>query len=103
VVCPKAIRTAWRGAAEQMEVSIRDVINVEKLKRESFNISNEIRILAKILSKELNLKIFGFDLIKPINLEKYYIIDLNDFPSFKGIQNAEHIISNYIKNYLFKN
>ncbi|MFX1320066.1 MAG: RimK family alpha-L-glutamate ligase [Promethearchaeota archaeon] len=78
-------------------------IDVEKLKRKQFKISDDIRILAEILSKELNLKIFGFDLIKPINLEKYYIIDLNDFPSFKGIQNVENTIVAYIKNYLFKN
>jgi len=78
-------------------------IDVEKLKRKRFEISDDIRILAEILSKELNLKIFGFDLIKPINLEKYYIIDLNDFPSFKGIQNVENTIVAYIKNYLFKN
>ena len=78
-------------------------IDVEKLKRKQFKISDDIRILAEILSKELNLKIFGFDLIKPINLEKYYIIDLNDFPSFKGIQNVENTLVTYIKNYLFKN
>ncbi|MFX0042165.1 MAG: RimK family alpha-L-glutamate ligase [Candidatus Hodarchaeota archaeon] len=78
-------------------------IDVERLKRKPFEISDDIRSLTKILSKELNLKIFGFDLIKPINLEKYYIIDLNDFPSFKGIQNVEHTLVAYIKNYLFKN
>ena len=78
-------------------------IDVEKLKRKQFKISDDIRILAEILSKELNLKIFGFDLIKPLNLEKYYIIDLNDFPSFKGIQNVENTLVTYIKNYLFKN
>jgi glutathione synthase/RimK-type ligase-like ATP-grasp enzyme len=78
-------------------------LDVERLKRNQFEITNDIRILAETFSKELNLKIFGFDLIKPINLDKYYIIDLNDFPSFKGIQNVENTLVTYIKNYLFKN
>ncbi|MFX1314697.1 MAG: RimK family alpha-L-glutamate ligase [Promethearchaeota archaeon] len=77
-------------------------IDVEKLKRKKFEISLDIKNLAKNLSKELNLKIFGFDLIKPVNLDKYYIIDLNDFPSFKGIENVEKFIVAYIKNYLFQ-
>lgn len=80
----------------------KEYIDVEKLKRKQFTISDDVRILAETLSNQLNLKIFGFDLIKPINLDKYYIVDLNDFPSFKGIQNAENTLVAYIKNYLFK-
>ncbi|MFW9826805.1 MAG: RimK family alpha-L-glutamate ligase [Candidatus Thorarchaeota archaeon] len=75
-------------------------INVELLEREDFKISEDIRKLSEILSKELNLKIFGFDLVKSIDKEFLYLIDLNDFPSFKGIKNVENDLADYIKNYI---
>jgi glutathione synthase/RimK-type ligase-like ATP-grasp enzyme len=78
----------------------RDNIDVNLIKREEFEITEDIRKLSKILSKETELKIFGFDLVKPINQEQLYIIDLNDFPSFKGIANAENTLSTFIKNYV---
>ncbi|KKK82457.1 hypothetical protein LCGC14_2803180, partial [marine sediment metagenome] len=58
--------------------------------------------LSKILSHGLNLKIFGFDLIQPINQnnDKLYLVDLNDFPSFKGIPNIVDDLKNFIKNYV---
>jgi glutathione synthase/RimK-type ligase-like ATP-grasp enzyme len=77
-----------------------DHIDVSLIERESFEITEEIEQLSKILSKELNLKIFGFDLVKPIDQEVLYLIDLNDFPSFKGIPNIECELTEYIKNYI---
>ncbi|MFW9989238.1 MAG: RimK family alpha-L-glutamate ligase [Candidatus Odinarchaeota archaeon] len=77
-------------------------IDVSLIEREEFEVTEDIKRLSKILSEELNLKIFGFDLVKPIDLNKYYFIDLNDFPSFKGIPNADlelkKIIENFIEN-----
>ncbi|MFX0000146.1 MAG: RimK family alpha-L-glutamate ligase [Candidatus Hermodarchaeota archaeon] len=75
-------------------------IDVELLEREKFEITYDIYKLAQILSAELNLYIFGFDLVQPINDDKLYIIDLNDFPSFKGIPNVEIVLANFIKNYI---
>ena len=49
---------------------------------------------------ELKLKIFGFDFVKPIDQEKLYLIDLNDFPSFKGIPNIEKALSKFIEDYV---
>ncbi|UCD01254.1 MAG: hypothetical protein JSV23_10285 [Promethearchaeota archaeon] len=77
-----------------------DNIDVSLIEREEFEITEDIIRLSKILSKELNLKIFGFDLVKPINQDKYYLIDLNDFPSFKGIPNIENELTDFIKNYV---
>jgi len=75
-------------------------IDVSLIEREEFEITEDIIKLSKILSKELKLKIFGFDLVQPINQDKFYLIDLNDFPSFKGIPNIENELKDYIKNYV---
>jgi len=75
-------------------------IDVDAIDRTEFKVTEEIRALADILSKELDLKIFGFDLIKPIDKDRYYLIDLNDFPGFQGIKNVEKILSNYLLDYI---
>ena len=75
-------------------------IDVNLIEREEFEITEDIVKLSQILSKELNLKIFGFDLVKPISQDKLYLIDLNDFPSFKGIPNIENVLSKFIKDYV---
>ena len=77
-----------------------DNIDVDTIKRKEFKITKEIHNLAQILSKEMNLKIFGFDLIQPVNSNKYYFIDLNDFPGFRGIKNIESILSDYLINFI---
>ena len=77
-----------------------DKINVDTIKRKEFKISEEIRELASILAKELNLKIFGFDLIKLIDKDRFYFIDLNDFPGFRGIKNVENTLSRYLADYI---
>lgn len=76
-------------------------IDVGLIEREEFKITEEIIKLSRILSKELNLKIFGFDLVQLVNSDKFYIIDLNDFPSFKGIPDVESVLKKFIKNYVF--
>ncbi|MFX1326969.1 MAG: RimK family alpha-L-glutamate ligase [Promethearchaeota archaeon] len=77
-------------------------IDVDLIEREELKITKEIIKLSKILSKELKLKIFGFDLVQPINNDKLYIIDLNDFPSFKGIPSIEKELTDYLKNYVLE-
>jgi glutathione synthase/RimK-type ligase-like ATP-grasp enzyme len=74
-------------------------IDVSLIERTNFKITEEIRRLSQILSKELNLKIFGFDLVKPIDQDGLYLIDLNDFPSFKGIPKVEEVLTEFIKDY----
>lgn len=75
-------------------------IDVDVLDRKEFKITQSVTKLANFLAKELDLKIFGFDLIKPQNKRKYYLVDLNDFPGFKGIPNIEKVIANYLKDYI---
>ena len=74
-------------------------IDVSTIEREKFKVTKEIKHFSKILSNELNLKIFGFDLVYPTNSDKFYIIDLNDFPSFRGIPNIEKELKDYIEKY----
>jgi len=75
-------------------------IDVDSLERNEIKIKDDIRHLTKILSKELNLKIFGYDLIKPLDDDRFYLVDLNDFPGFKGIKNVEIVLANYILDYI---
>ncbi len=75
-------------------------INVDLIKREEFKITEDIITLAKILSQELKVKIFGFDLIQPFNHEKYYLIDLNDFPGFRGIKNIDNVLADFLITYI---
>jgi len=75
-------------------------IDVSQLEREEFEITEDIVQLSQILSKELNLRIFGFDLVKPLNQKKLYLIDLNDFPSFKGIPKIGNVLSQFIKGHI---
>ena len=73
-----------------------DDIDVDVIEREDYDVSDNIHRLARALSEGLNLKVFGFDLIKPIEQDKYYMVDLNDFPGFRGINNIETVLVEYI-------
>ena len=75
-------------------------IDVETIGRERFDVTIDMQNLAKILAKELNLKIFGFDLVKPLNQDKYYLIDLNDFPGFRGIKDIENVLADFLITYI---
>ena len=77
-----------------------DKIDVSTIKRDQIEITEEIKQFSKILSTELNLKIFGFDIVCSLENDKYYIIDLNDFPSFRGIPNIGKELKEYIENYV---
>jgi len=72
-------------------------IDVDTIEREEFEISKEIRNLANILGEKLKLKIFGFDLVKPLNQNEFYLIDLNDFPGLRGIKNIDKILADFLK------
>ncbi|MBD3253725.1 MAG: hypothetical protein GF383_01465 [Candidatus Lokiarchaeota archaeon] len=77
-----------------------DYINPDSIKKEQFDVPEKAKMIAKILSKELDLKLFGFDLIKSADQEKYYLIDVNDFPGYRGIPNVHEIIVDFLKNLL---
>jgi glutathione synthase/RimK-type ligase-like ATP-grasp enzyme len=54
------------------------------------------------LGKKLDLKIFGFDLVKPKQEEGYYLLDLNDFPGFRGINGIEKVLAEFLSEYINK-
>jgi glutathione synthase/RimK-type ligase-like ATP-grasp enzyme len=73
-----------------------DFIDVDKISREKFKVPKIMQALAKTLSRELKLKIFGFDLIKSLEDDKFYLIDLNDFPGLRGIKNIDNILADFL-------
>jgi len=75
-------------------------IDVDEMERSEFKITASVKKLAQIIAKELDLKIFGFDLIKPIDSRKYYLVDVNDFPGFKGIDSIEKVLANYLEDFI---
>lgn len=74
-----------------------DKVDVDFIKKEKIEITDRIEQVARILSKELNIKLFGFDLIKATDQEGYYLIDVNDFPGYRGIENIDKIIVDYFQ------
>ncbi len=75
-------------------------IDTAEIKRYDFELTEELEELARYLGKELNLKLFGFDLVKPLHEEGYYLIDINDFPGFRGVPEAAEEIVHLIKFFL---
>jgi len=75
-------------------------IDVDTVQRKDFEVSSSIKNLASILSNELKLKIFGFDLIKPIKDKRYYLIDLNEFPGLRGINKIDEVLANFLKDHV---
>ncbi|MFX1339701.1 MAG: RimK family alpha-L-glutamate ligase [Promethearchaeota archaeon] len=71
-------------------------IDVDNISRDEFKVPKNLKILAKILSRELKLKIFGFDLLKSLKDDLFYLIDLNDFPGLRGIKNIDSILADFI-------
>ncbi len=75
-------------------------IDTKKLEREQYEPPPELIELAQILRKELKMEFFGFDLLKSNRDGNYYIVDVNDFPGYRGINEAAKTMADYIKNYL---
>lgn len=43
---------------------------------------------SRVLAETTGLTVFGFDLVKPIEMENFVLVDVNAFPSFKGMRGA---------------
>jgi len=72
-------------------------IDTKELETERFEISKAIEQLAQALAKELGLKIFGFDLITPTKKDVFYLLDINDFPGFSGVDEAQEMLVSFFK------
>ncbi|MFO8019740.1 MAG: hypothetical protein R6U96_14030 [Promethearchaeia archaeon] len=75
-------------------------LNVEEIEREQFIPSPQIQKLARTFAEKLDIKIFGFDLITPQDKEEYYLIDLNDFPGFSGIEKNSQYLLDFFTNFI---
>ncbi len=75
-------------------------IDTTQIETTQFTPNEDMNNLARVLGKELDLKIFGFDLVKPKGEEVYYLLDLNDFPGFRGINDIEKVLAKYLSNYI---
>ena len=71
-------------------------IDVHDIKRASFPLYENLRTLARALSEELHLKIFGFDLLKATKGDFFYLVDVNDFPGFRKIEKVESALADYL-------
>lgn len=54
------------------------------------------------LSKELGLTLVGVDLVYDVRLKKYYVVDINYFPGYKGIATANKWILEHVCNLVSK-
>lgn len=50
------------------------------------------RMVAKTMRSEIDLSLFGVDLIYCMRSQRYCIVDVNYFPTFKGVQNANRLV-----------
>jgi glutathione synthase/RimK-type ligase-like ATP-grasp enzyme len=51
-----------------------------------------VQCCAALIAARTGLTLFGFDLIKPSGSDHMLLIDVNAFPSFKGIPDAAHAL-----------
>ncbi|KAI9319668.1 inositol-tetrakisphosphate 1-kinase [Dichotomocladium elegans] len=61
-----------------------------------------IQNIADHLRQQLDLTFFGFDIILEADTAEYYVIDVNYFPSFGGVDDFAGILISTIKKRLFK-
>lgn len=62
--------------------------------RQQVETPKEFKILARFIKKKLNLDLFGIDFVKGKD-KFYYILDINDFPGFRGVPKAGKLIAEY--------
>eukprot|EP00892_Ulva_mutabilis_P010710 jgi/Ulvmu1/8010/UM004_0246.1 len=52
---------------------------------------------AHVIAEKTGLALFGFDLVKPAALDHFLLIDVNAFPSFRGVPDAAEALRSFIK------
>lgn len=58
--------------------------------------NNILNILIKELKYRLKLSLFGFDLLYDNEINNYYLIDINYFPSYSGFPNLNDTFASFI-------
>lgn len=62
-----------------------------------------VQYIAKNLCSELGLNLIGIDLIFNVQTSKYYVVDINYFPGYKGVTSAHEWILQHICDRVCKN
>ena len=63
--------------------------------RETVKTPHEIEDFTQYVSKELGIEFFGMDFLVTED-KTFWLVDFNDFPGARGIENAGEMIANYI-------
>jgi glutathione synthase/RimK-type ligase-like ATP-grasp enzyme len=63
--------------------------------RKTIKTPSEIEAITRYIAKELGIMIFGMDFLITKD-ENYWLVDFNDFPGARGIENAGEIIANIL-------
>ena len=78
----------------QEKIKYKKSNNDMKESRPKVETPNEFKILTRFIKKKLNLDLFGIDFAKGTD-RFYYILDINDFPGFRGIPRAGKLIAEH--------
>jgi hypothetical protein len=52
---------------------------------------------ARVIRKATDLSLFGFDLIAPTDGDGFILVDVNAFPSFKGVEGAADALREFVQ------
>ncbi|CAO3650616.1 unnamed protein product [Cunninghamella blakesleeana] len=72
-------------------------IQQTQIEKESPLDHNRLQKIANLLHQKLGLTFFGFDVLIESNTSKYYIVDVNYFPSFKNVPNFQTVFIDILK------
>ena len=71
-------------------------VDYSKLNQEGFD--KMFKQVSDQLRKALNVSLFGFDLVRDTNSKAYHVVDVNYFPSYKGV--SREILFDYLIEHL---
>lgn len=79
----------------ELSDSIEQLSIENKPSKQNFETPLVIEELIKFLKVKYDIKLFGVDLIEH-GKDLYYLVDINDFPGFRGIKNAGELIGELV-------
>ena len=66
-------------------------------RRDQSEVFAAVRAIGGRIRKELNLSLFGFDVIVSDATQELYVIDVNYFPSYKELSDFSEVLRQHIK------
>ena len=61
-----------------------------------FRESRMLERVARTLRSSFDMSLFGFDIIRDAKTSKYYVVDMNYFPTFKSVQNLDQLFETHL-------